>query len=122
MIDEIKLHRKTNKLVEGKTSILSLKSKFLRNNLAVRQIEEFVMCIAAARLGYLIPQLQQKEFSIMENLSLIHQENEAVREAHLKNLSREIAAIKTEARDTSVLKRVSKANEFLQLLNRCILS
>lgn len=117
MQNEIKKYRKTSEFENGKLAITGLKSKVFQNQLMISKVEEFLMMIPALKITYYFPKLHEKEVDVQKKINEINKEYEISRSAHSKNLIKEMNAIKTEIKDTSISKRVLKCHEFLQLIN-----
>ncbi|KAI8911485.1 hypothetical protein EDD86DRAFT_263921 [Gorgonomyces haynaldii] len=119
MRQEIEQYRKTAQFVDGKTSIISLRSKVSRNHTITSKVEEFVLCVTALKMGVLMPKLQEQEVQIVNRMAELKQEFDNTRQVHERNFNKELQAIKTETRDTSIHKRVVKCHELIRQINEC---
>jgi hypothetical protein len=83
----------------------------------VAKVEEFIMCISALKISNFFSKIQEKEVEVHKKMTEVKNDFENTRLVHCKNLLREINAIKTETRDTSIAKRVTKCHECLKSIH-----
>lgn len=119
MLKEISQYRKTSQFNDGKTAILGLRSRVFQNYMLVTKVEEFILCISAIKITNFTPKMHEKEVETAKRMHEIKTEFENNRGTHCKNLLREMNAINTETRDTSIMKRVTKCHEFLKSIHEC---
>jgi hypothetical protein len=112
----VQKYRKSSQFDEGKSAIMGLNSKISQIKLMIWKVEEFIMCIENLKITCFVPKMQEKEIEIQRKMFELNVEYENNRLNHSKNLSREMNAIKTEIRDSSITKRVIKCHEYIKLI------